>query len=65
MLGALYGTYGDEVEVTLVDIDTDSNLKTRYGTRVPVLTGGGRVICEGQLDIPALDAYFHRAAGIG
>lgn len=65
MLGAIYGTYGDEIEVTLVDIDQDPALKVRYGTRVPVLAGGGQVICETQLDIPALDAYFHRVAGIG
>jgi hypothetical protein len=64
MLGAIYGTYGDEVEVILVDIDKDPALKARYGTRVPVLTGGGEVICEAQLDIPALDAYFHSKAGI-
>ena len=65
MLGAIYGTYGDEVEVALVDIDKDPALKARYGTRVPVLAGDGQVICEAQLDIPALDAYFHRAAGLG
>lgn len=64
MLGAIYGTYGDEVEVALVDIDKDPALKLRYGTRVPVLTGGGQVICEAQLDIPALDAYFHRVAAL-
>ena len=65
MLGAIYGTYGDEVEVTLVNIDQDPTLQARYGNRVPVLMGGGQVICEAQLDIPALDAYFHRVAGIG
>jgi hypothetical protein len=32
---------------------------------VPVLEGRGQVICEAQLDIPALDAYFHRFAGLG
>ena len=65
MLGVLYGTYGDELEVALVDIDQDPDLKVRYGARVPVLVGSGQVICEAQLDIPALDAYFHRVAGLG
>jgi len=58
MLAAIYGTYGDEVEVELVDVDTDPALKERYGLRIPVLAAGGRVICEARLDEAALDAYF-------
>lgn len=58
MLAAIYGTYGDEVEVELVDVDTDPALKERYGLRIPVLAAGGRVICEVRLDEAALDAYF-------
>ncbi|HEV2333203.1 MAG TPA: glutaredoxin family protein [Gammaproteobacteria bacterium] len=59
MLAAIYGTYGDEVEVELVDVDTDLALKERYGLRIPVLAAGGRVICEARLDEAALDAYFN------
>lgn len=58
MLAAIYGSYGDEVEVELVDVDTDPELKELYGLRVPVLAAGGRVLCEARLDETALDAYF-------
>ena len=58
MLAAIYGTYGDEVEVELVDVDTDPVLKERYGLRLPVLATGERVVCEARLDEAALDAYF-------
>jgi len=58
MLAAIYGSYGDEVEVELVDVDTDPELKERYGLRVPVLAAGGRVLCEARLDEAALDTYF-------
>ena len=58
MLAAIYGTYGDEVEVQLVDVDTDPSLKERYGLRIPVLAAGQKVICEARLDEDALDAYF-------
>ena len=58
MLAAIYGTYGDEVEVELVDVDSDPKLKQQYGLRIPVLAAGGKVICEARLDEAALDAYF-------
>jgi hypothetical protein len=65
MLASIYGTYGDEIEVALVNVDSDPKLKERFGMRIPVLTAGGKVICEARLDADALDAYFHRLAGIG
>lgn len=64
MLAAIYVAYGDEVEISLVDVDTDPGLKQRYGTRIPVLAAGNEVICEARLDEGALDAYFHRKAGL-
>lgn len=65
MLAAIYGTYGDEVEVELVDVDSDPKLKERFGLRIPVLAVGERVICEARLDEAALDAYFEATAGLG
>lgn len=65
MLAALYVTYGDEIEVSLVDVDSDPALKERFGLRIPVLAGGDKVICEARLDEGAVDAYFHRRAGLG
>ena len=64
MLAAIYGTYGDEVEVQLVDVDTDPSLNERYGLRIPVLEAGQKVICEVRLDEAALDAYFAAAGGL-
>ncbi|HEV2110134.1 MAG TPA: glutaredoxin family protein [Gammaproteobacteria bacterium] len=65
MLAAIYGTYGDEVEVELVDVDTDPLLKERYGLRIPVLATGSKLICEGRLDEAALDRYFAAVGGMG
>ena len=64
MLAALYVTYGDELEVSLVDVDGDPKLKQIYGQRIPVLTGGGQVLCEARLDEAAVDGYFQRKAGL-
>ena len=64
MLAALYVTYGDEIEVSLVSVDSDPALKERYGTRIPVLAAGESVICEARLDEGAVDAYFHQRAGL-
>jgi len=64
MLAAIYVAYGDELEVKLVNVDADPMLRERYGLRVPVLTGGGREICEARLDEAAVDAYFQQRAGL-
>ncbi|HEX2668679.1 MAG TPA: glutaredoxin family protein [Gammaproteobacteria bacterium] len=64
MLAAIYFHYGDEIEVALVNVDGDPALKQRYGTRIPVLAAGERVICEGRLDEAALQGYFHQKAGL-
>jgi hypothetical protein len=64
MLAALYFTYGDEIEISLVDVDSDPALKERYGLRIPVLAAGEKVICEVRLDEGAVDAYFHAKAGL-
>ena len=42
----------------VIDVDSDDNLKSRYGVRVPVLVAGGEEICHYHLDRDALDAYF-------
>ena len=64
MLASIYTLYGDEIDIALVDVDTDPALKERYGLRVPVLAVGDKVICEARLDEGALDAYFHSKAGL-
>ena len=39
-------------ELRIVDVDSDVELATRYGLRVPVLTVGGILVCEGVYDAP-------------
>lgn len=44
-----------QFSVAVVDVDTDPELETRYGERVPVLVGpDGREICHYFLDLTAL-----------
>ena len=45
-------------DVTVVDIDTDTDLVRAYGLRVPVLAAAGQVICEGRLDPSAVYAWL-------
>jgi glutaredoxin len=42
----------------VVDVDSDGELRMRYGERVPVLVAEGEEICHYHLDPVALDAYF-------
>ncbi len=44
--------------VELVDVDSNVELLTQFGERVPVLIAGGEEICHFHLDPIALDAYF-------
>ena len=46
--------------VTLVDIDSDTDLAARYGHKVPVLVGGEEEICHYFLDEPQLAEYLSR-----
>jgi hypothetical protein len=36
----------------VVDVDSDGALAMEFGLRVPVLTLGGKVICEGRYESP-------------
>ena len=43
----------------VIDVDSDDDLRMRYGVRVPVLVAGsGEEICHYHLDRDALDAYL-------
>lgn len=46
--------------VEVVDVDSNTELATRYGERVPVLVADEEEICHYHLDQIALDAYFAR-----
>ncbi|HET7921736.1 MAG TPA: glutaredoxin family protein, partial [Gammaproteobacteria bacterium] len=45
MLAEIHALYGGELEVRLVDVDSDAALAARYGLKVPVLSGGERELC--------------------
>ena len=49
-----------DVALEVVDVDRDTALVSRYGTRVPVLVADGREICAGRLDRVALAACLRR-----
>jgi thioredoxin reductase (NADPH) len=36
--------------LSTADVDSDPDLATAYGLRVPVLVAGGQVVCEGMYD---------------
>jgi thiol-disulfide isomerase/thioredoxin len=50
------GRHGFHLEI--IDVDSDDDLKSRYGERVPVLMAEGEEICHYYLNSRALDAYF-------
>lgn len=43
-----------------IDVDTDPELKHRYGARLPVLVCGDTEICEGRYNDQAVDRYLLR-----
>ena len=45
-------------QLEVVDVDSNDELKSRYGERVPVLVAGGEEICHYYFNPAALDAYF-------
>ncbi|MFC1771906.1 glutaredoxin family protein [Pseudomonadota bacterium] len=56
MLQALRGLQSDmELEISLVDIDREPDLRQRYDEWVPVLCRGELEICHYQLDLDALN----------
>ena len=40
--------------VEIIDVDGESDLQSRYGSRVPVLVANGTVVMEGRFDEPEL-----------
>ncbi len=38
------------VPVDVIDVDTDSNVRVRYGHKIPVLLFAGELVCYGHLD---------------
>ncbi len=50
-------------DIASVDIDQDKDLKAKYGTLIPVLAAGDKVLCNYYLDPIALDQYLKSSAG--
>jgi hypothetical protein len=55
-LAALLGPRATEVQV--VDIDSDTELKRKYGERIPVLTVDGDYVCGIRLDVERVRRYL-------
>lgn len=47
-------------EVSVVDVDSDAALRTRYGLKVPVLLLDDEPVCHGHLDAAELDRLLRR-----
>jgi hypothetical protein len=45
-------------QVQIVDIDTDSELKRKYGERIPVLTVDGDYVCAIRVDAERVQRYL-------
>lgn len=60
-LRALQARLSFRLEV--VDVDSDADLRSRYGERVPVLVSGGQEICHYHFDPVALARIFPQIAG--
>lgn len=50
------------VACDVVDVDADAVTRDRFGLRVPVLEGDGRVLLEGRFDEPGVAAVASAAA---
>lgn len=46
------------MDVTVVDVDTDADLRERYGAAVPVLCQGDTEICRYHLDMARLQSHL-------
>jgi len=61
MLAALQELKPDyPFKLEVVDVDSDGDLQSRYGQRVPVLMAGNTEICHYHLDLNAFARIFQR-----
>ncbi|HVA55783.1 MAG TPA: glutaredoxin family protein [Gammaproteobacteria bacterium] len=65
MLAELRILYGDRLQMSLVDVDTDAALQARFGLQVPVLTDGTKILSLGKLDRSSLEEYLGRHTNPG
>lgn len=65
MLAELHTLYGDRLQVSLVDVDTDAALQAQFGLQVPVLTGGTKILSLGKLDRLSLEDYLNSRRNSG
>ena len=47
-------------DLEIIDVDSDTDLKSRYGALVPVLMADGNEICHYHLDMAALEKVLGR-----
>ena len=50
----MLGAHARAGTVEIIDVDGESDLQSRYGSRVPVLVANGKVVMEGRFDEPEL-----------
>lgn len=59
VMQAAVGRLDPEAETQVVDINTDAELRDRFGVRIPVLEHGGEIIAEGRLDEAEFLDFLH------
>ncbi len=59
-LARFLGGREPHVDVTVIDVDSDAALRTRYGLKVPVLLLDGETVCHGRLDAAELERLLRR-----
>lgn len=47
--------------IHLRDVDSDPDLRERYGLRVPVVEADGEILCESRLDRARVTAFLERS----
>ena len=60
LVEALLPMVRGRLDVEVRDVDTHDDWRVRYGPRVPLVEFEGKVICEYQLDRPAIEAVLAR-----
>jgi thioredoxin reductase (NADPH) len=54
--------FGEDIEIDIINVDSEPALRAAYGTRVPVLVGSEGELCHYRLDEQAVADYLERAA---
>lgn len=58
MLAEIHALYDGNLDVRMVDVDSEPSLQAKYRLKVPVLVAGGQELCYGRLDRASLENFL-------